>query len=80
MCNDISQVPRFSFSRGICEANLSRPNDPFSGKGHIVKNPNILQREEQSLDFFFLPKCCFVHCDFHLTEDNSLMPSAKIFL
>ena len=44
--------------------------------GHL----KIFLEEEQSLGLRICQKSCIVCCDFHLTEDNRLMPSTKTFL
>ena len=51
------------------------------GKGHMVESghPKIFLEEEQSLGLTICQNRA-LFADFHLTEDNRLMPSTKTFL
>ena len=52
----------------------------ITGKDYIVKKTQQLPQRRTEPWLEDLPKSCIVCCDFHLTEDNRLMSSAKIFL
>ena len=52
----------------------------ITGKDYVVKKTQQLPQRRTELCFEDLPKSWIVCCDFHLTEDNKLMSSAKIFL